>query len=135
MRRRRPLQPHSAAAKPHSPASAASKQTLVEGELKAGQVVIVLFWSRQGAVDAAVHRQLVALQAVNARYAPARFKDIAVHYSSAAEVGDYGTITRSLQVLQTPTLLVISPSGKTKTLTGLIDAYAIEQAIAEALHF
>ena len=38
----------------------------------------------------------------------------------------------SLQILQTPTILVISPSGKTKTLTGLADAYAIRQAIKEA---
>lgn len=109
-------------------AETANKQALVEGELEHGQTVIVLFWSPKGAVDVSVRRQLAQL------HGRAQNKDVAVHYSSSAEVGEYGKITGSLQVLQTPTLLVISPSGKTKTLTGLVDAYAIQQAIAEARH-
>lgn len=123
--------PH-AAEDPKTVASATSKQTLVEGELKQGRTVIVLFWSPKGAVDNVVHGQLALLQAFHAKHGLEQNEDIAVHYSSAAEVGQYGTITGSLQVLQTPTLLVIGPSGKTKTLTGLVDAYAIQQAIKEA---
>lgn len=119
-------------AHPKTAASATSKQTLVEGELEHGQTVIVLFWSARGTVDVAVHRQLELLQGLHAKHGLAQNKDIAVHFSSAGEVGQYGTITGSLQVLQTPTMLVISPSGRTKTLTGLVDAYAIQQAIKEA---
>lgn len=129
--------PATAPAHAHAPtvASKLSKQALVEGELKHGRTVIVLFWSSRGSVDVAVRRQLATLQASMTRTAtPPQDRDIAVHYSSAGEVGQYGTITRSLQVLQTPTMLVISPSGKTKTLTGLVDAYAIRQAIEEARH-
>ena len=113
------------------PASAPNQQAAVEGELKQGRTVIVLFWSPRGSDDVAVRHQLAMLQS-STRYGTAAGKTIAVHYSSAAEVGQYGTITRSLQVFQTPTMLVIGPSGKTKTLTGLADSFAIQQAIAEA---
>ena len=106
-------------------ASAPAKQSLVESELKRGRTVIVLFSSPAGAVDAVVRGQLALLT-----LSPNR--GIAVHYASPREVGAYGTVTRSLQILQTPTILVISPSGKTKTLTGLADAYAIRQAVREA---
>jgi hypothetical protein len=106
-----------------SHAGTQAKQALVEGELAHGQTVIVLFWSARGAVDVAVRAQLRRLH---------RGRKLVVHLASGGEVGRYGTITRSLQVDQTPTMLVIAPSGKTKTLTGLVDAYAIEQAIAEA---
>lgn len=110
----------------------ASPQAAVEGELKQGRTVIVLFWSPKGVDDVAVHRELQQLLAFDAKHGAPRNKNIAAHYSSMAEVGRYGSITRSLQVLQTPTMLVIAPNGKTKTLTGLADAYAIQQAIKEA---
>jgi hypothetical protein len=106
-------------------ASTAAKQSLVEAELKSGRTVIVLFSSPTGAVDAVVRGQLTLL-------ALTPIQDIAVHFASPREVGAYGTVTRSLQILQTPTIIVISPSGRTKILTGLTDAYAIAQAIVEA---
>ncbi len=120
--------------KPTAKPDALAKQKLVEGELKHGQTVIVMFWSPHAPVDAVVHGQLVGLQSLLKRdtRALAWQRDVAVHYSTAAEIGEYGAITRSQQVLQTPTLLVIGPSGKAKTLTGLVDAYAIAQAIDEA---
>ncbi|MEA2208422.1 MAG: hypothetical protein QOF54_899 [Solirubrobacteraceae bacterium] len=124
-----PVAPHGGSAR----ASAPAKQPLVEGELQHGRTVLVLFWNPKSSVDVAVRVQLALLQVFLKHTATrAQNRDIAVHYSSAAEVGQYGTITRSLQVLQTPTLLVIAPNGKTKTLTGLVDAYTIRQAIKEA---
>jgi len=114
-------------------ASTPAKQTLVESELKSGRTVIVLFSSSKGAVDTVVRGQLALLAAFLKRTATLpQNRDIAVHYSSPGEVGAYGAVTRSLQILQTPTILVITPSGMTKTLTGLVDAYAIRQAIKEA---
>ena len=95
--------------------------------------MIVLFSSPAGAVDAVVRGQLALMDAfLKSTATLPQNRDIAVHYSSPEEVGAYGTVTRSLQILQTPTILVISPSGRTKTLTGLVDAYAIRQAIKEA---
>jgi hypothetical protein len=126
--------PSSGAGSAKKVAGAPAKQSLVESELERGSTVIVLFWSAKGSVDRAVHRQLASVQASERRRSPGHARGIAVHYSSAAEVGQYGRITRSLQVFQTPTMLVIDPSGRTKTLTGLADAYAIHQAIEEARH-
>jgi len=116
-----------------APASAQAKQPLVESELQHGRTVLVLFWNRNSSVDVTVRDELALLRAfLEHTAASPRNRDLAVHYSTAAEVGQYGTITHSLQIFQTPTLLVIAPNGKTKTLTGLVDAYAIRQAIKEA---
>lgn len=114
-------------------ASTPAKQSLVESQLKSGRTVIVLFSSSKGAVDAVVRGQLALLDVfLKSTATLPQNRDIAVHYASPGEVGAYGTVTRSLQILQTPTILVITPSGRTKTLTGLVDAYAIRQAIKEA---
>jgi hypothetical protein len=114
-------------------ASTPAKQSLVESELKSGRTVIVLFSSSKGAVDAVVRGQLALLDVfLKSTATLPQNRDIAVHYASPGEVGAYGRVTRSLQILQTPTILVITPSGRTKTLTGLVDAYAIRQAIKEA---
>jgi hypothetical protein len=110
-----------------------AKQAIVQSELAHGQTVIVLFWNPKGSDDVAVHVELRLLQIVGKRLLPEDRK-LAVHYAHAGEVGQFGSITHSLQVLQTPTTLVISPSGDAKTLTGLVDAYTIQQAIREARH-
>jgi len=110
-----------------------AKQAIVQSELERGQTVIVLFWNPKGSDDAAVHVELRLLQIVGKRLLPEDRK-LAIHYAHAGEVGQFGSITHSLQVLQTPTTLVIGPSGDAKTLTGLVDAYTIQQAIREARH-
>ncbi len=55
-----------------------------------------------------------------------------MHEASAGQVTYFGSITRGVQVTGTPTLLIINKHGRTIILTGLQDAYAIRQAIAEA---
>jgi hypothetical protein len=110
------------------------QEAAVQSQLKDGRTVIILFWSPRGADDRAVHLELQLLKVIDKKIGNKADKKLAVHYAHAAEVGQFGTITRSLQILQTPTLLVISPSGNTKTITGLTDAYAIQQAISEARH-
>jgi hypothetical protein len=110
-------------------ASATTRQALVEGELKQGRTVIVLFWNRKGADDVAVRGELLALQRNSGL---PQDRHIVVHDASAGEVGSFGSFTRAVQVYSTPTILIILPDGKTKTLSGLTDAYAIQQAISEA---
>jgi hypothetical protein len=110
------------------------QEAAVQSQLKDGRTVIILFWSPRGADDRAVHLELQLLKVIDKKIGNKANKELAVHYAHAAEVGQFGAITRSLQILQTPTMLVISPSGNTKTITGLTDAYAIQQAISEARH-
>lgn len=105
----------------------ASMQTTVEHELQQGKTVLILFWNSHGSDDMAVHNALPNVQhALGPR--------VAVHYASAGQVGAFGTITHAVQVTQTPTLLIVNPHGQTTVLTGLNDAFAIQQAVAESRH-
>jgi trimeric autotransporter adhesin len=102
-------------------------QVTVENELKQGKMVAVLFWNPRASVDSAVQRELQVVS-------HSQGGKLAVHDARAAQVGAFGSITRAIQVYQTPTILIINKNGLTTTLTGLTDAFAIEQAIAEARH-
>jgi hypothetical protein len=109
------------------PAAKANMQAAVEHELRQGKTVLILFWNRHGSDDIAVHSALPTVQrALGAR--------VAVHYAAARQVGAFGTVTHAIQVTQTPTLLIVNPHGQTTVLTGLNDAFAIRQAVAEARH-
>jgi hypothetical protein len=117
--------------KPASPAPSQAKsgtpsaQQAVEAELAKGKIVLILFWNPKGADDQVVHKAVDQLQH-NGRLG------IAVHQASASEVASFGTVTKGVQVYGTPTLLVINKQGKALTLTGLQEAFTIEQAIQEA---
>jgi hypothetical protein len=115
------LAPHRLA---HIPVLA--RQRLVEAELKQGKVVALLFWSSKGSDDVAVKNALSQLSGRDHR--------LAVHIAAAGQVASFGTITRGVQVFGTPTILLVGKHGRTIVLTGLQDAYAIQQAVAEARH-
>jgi hypothetical protein len=136
---------------PSSPGTSAStapaNQTAVERELEQGKIVLVLFWNPKGTDDVIVHDELdlmigLHLTAGTAKTEEVRHADrflgreldrkIAVHQVSAEEVASFGSITRGVQVYSTPTLLIINGHRQVTTLTGVTDAYSIEQAIEEA---
>ena len=96
----------------------------VEAQLKQGKVVAVLFWNPKGSVDRTVQREL---QAVNR----SAHGGVAVHVALASEIGAFGSFTKAVQVYSTPTMLLIDVQGKTSSLSGLTDAFGIEQAIRE----
>jgi hypothetical protein len=109
----------------HAAATKASMQAPVEHELHQHKTVLILFWDRHGSDDMAVHNALPAVQhALGGR--------VAVHYAFASQVGSFGTVTHAVQVTQTPTLLIVNPHGQTTVLTGLTDAFAIQQAVSES---
>jgi hypothetical protein len=101
------------------------RQAQVEQALKQGKIALVLFWTRKGADDQAVQRELRQLGGTHA-------KTLATFQARPEEVASFGSITRGVQVSQTPTLLIINRLGQATTVTGYTDAYAIEQKIAEA---
>jgi hypothetical protein len=105
--------------------AAPAQQVAVEKQLKQGKVVLVLFWNPKGSDDVAVHKEL---QAVEKKLGG----KVAVHYALAKQVGSYGSITKAIQVYQTPTILLVNGKGLTTTLTGFTDAFSIEQTIDEA---
>jgi hypothetical protein len=97
----------------------------VSRQLRQGKVVLLLFWKSKSFDDQAVHAQLQAVSRTLGRR-------IAVDYAKPSEVGAFGTVTADIRVLQTPTLLVIDKKGLTTTITGLTDAFSVEQAVREA---
>jgi type IV secretory pathway VirB10-like protein len=113
-----------AAAKSRAAAKTASAEAGVEAELKRGKLVAILFWNPKGTVDAAVQGELAA----TARSLGGK---LVVQQAGPGRVGAYGSITKDVQIDQTPTILLISKSGRTVVLTGLTDSYAIQQAIEE----
>lgn len=106
-------------------AQAAAVQVVLKHELKQGKTVLLLFWNPKSTDDKSVHKALMAVSG--------HLKGkVAVHVALASQVGRYGSLTRDVQVLQTPTLLVVGKKGLALTMTGLVDQYAIEQGIKEA---
>jgi hypothetical protein len=102
-------------------------QRAVEAELKQGKIVLLLFWNPKGADDAAVRKELRTLAAHGKN-------KIAVHEVLASQVASFGSITRGVQVNQTPTILIINKRDQATALTGLTDVFSIAQAISEARH-
>lgn len=107
--------------------SGSSRALQVSRQLHEGRTVLLLFWNPQSSADIAVRKQV---QAVSRSLG----HKVAASYAKPKEVGSFGTVTRNITVNQTPTLLVINPKGEVSTLTGLSDAFAIEQTIREAKH-
>jgi hypothetical protein len=100
-------------------------QATVAAELKHGKVALLLFWDPKSANDRAVHGEVLAVSHKLGH-------EVVVHTAAAAQVGEFGSITREIQVYQTPTLLIVNPHGQVTTVTGYTDAYALEQTIREA---
>jgi uncharacterized protein (UPF0333 family) len=127
-----------------------ARQALVEQQLKQGAIVAILFWNPKSAVDVVVQQELQVLLAVHhglrkdaknpivSRLVKATGLEltgkIAVNEASAKQVTAFGSITRAVQIYQTPTILILNKKGQTTTLSGLNDAFSIEQAIDEARH-
>jgi hypothetical protein len=124
------------------------RQAGVERALSKGKIAVILFWNPKGADDVAVARELRLLEAVHHAIGPIAHvpqvrralrrsglelqKGFAAFRATAGEVSSFGSITRGVQVSGTPTLLVVNKQGHTTVLTGLQDAFSIEQAIEEA---
>jgi hypothetical protein len=128
-----------------------NRQRIVEAELKQGKIVLLLFWNPKGADDASVRGELQLLLAAHERpralasnpkiqrvlkaFGGEVHKKIAVHQALSSEVASFGTVTRGVQVYGTPTILVLNPKAQATPLTGLTDAFSIEQAIDEARRY
>jgi hypothetical protein len=115
---------------PHksSPLTTPAGQRAVEAQLAKGDVVLLLFWNPRGAEDTLVHGAVAQVQAA----ARGAHQLLAVHEAAAAQVGEFGSVTRGVQVYATPTIVIVNPHAQATVLTGLQDAFSIEQAIAEA---
>ncbi|MFI5003673.1 MAG: TlpA family protein disulfide reductase [Solirubrobacterales bacterium] len=104
---------------------APASQATIAGELKHGKTVLLLFLNPVSYDDDAT-----AIETVVAAHELGH--KVSVHFAKANRVNSFGSITRDIQVYQTPTLLIINHKKQVTTLTGFTDSFAIEQAVAEA---
>jgi hypothetical protein len=119
----------SAAAKPAAPAKPQPK--LTEGDLSGpilqdlsdGKVVVALFFNAHGADDNA------ALRAVRA--ADRHHGKVVVHSIPIDAVGDYDALTTGVLVLQAPTVLVIAPDHKARTIVGYTEVKEVDQMVSD----
>ncbi len=97
----------------------------IGAQLAEGKTVLLLFWNPRSATDVAVRDEVETVGAqLKAK--------VAIDYAKPSEVGTFGTVTRNISIYETPTLLIVAPHRLVTTMTGLTDAFSIEQAIREA---
>ncbi len=92
-------------------------------EVARGKVAALLFFSADGADDRAVRRAL--------RAADRHGGKLVVRVAPISRVAQYAAITRGVDVLQSPTLLVIGKGNRAGTLVGFTDTLAIDQLVAD----
>jgi hypothetical protein len=105
--------------------SASDRSKPLLAELKQGKVVVLLFWNQRASDDKSVHAVLREVDRHGGK--------VRVHSASVSRVADYTAITSGVQVLGSPTALVIDRKGHAKQITGFNDARAIDQAVGDAL--
>jgi hypothetical protein len=87
--------------------------------------VVLLFWNRRGSDDRAVRRAVRA----TARH----HGHVVVKAAPVAQVARYGAITSGVQVLQSPTVLVIGPDHKARAVTGFTTKSELDQVVSDTL--
>lgn len=103
--------------------TAADPSARVIAALAHGNVAAVLFYNAQAADDRHVHRAL--------KGADRHGGHVLLTAVPIAKVGQYEAITRGVEILQGPTLLVIGPDRRARTIVGLTDTKEIDQLISD----
>ena len=104
-------------------AAARTGPAKVRAGLARGDVVVILFRDTRAPDDRAVVSELAGLDSR---------KSVTYVSAPVTDVGDYGSVTSAVRVLQSPTVLVISPKRAVSVLTGLVDRATVDEAIAAA---
>lgn len=93
--------------------------------MRAGKVVVVLFWNAQAADDIATRGVLRGLDRHHGK--------VAVHVVPIAQVGRYPAITDGVTIAQSPTTLVIGRGRHARVIVGLSEGKELSQAVDDAL--
>jgi hypothetical protein len=119
--------PATAKPKPGTPAKAktADASAPLLRALDRKDTVVLLFWNRRGSDDRAVRRAVRA----TARH----HGHVVVKAAPVAQVARYGAITSGVQVLQSPTVLVIGPDRKARAVTGFTTKAELDQVVSDTL--
>ncbi len=124
----KPAKPAAAVAKPAKPgladdAAPGDPSRPLLASVDAGKVVVVLFWDKNASDDRATRRGLRAIDLHAGK--------VVASAVPIGDVGRYEAITRGVQVLESPTVLVIGAGGKARAITGYTQAKEIDQAVSD----
>jgi hypothetical protein len=120
--------PAAAVAKPAKPgladdAAPGDPSRPLLASVDAGKVVVVLFWNKNASDDRATRRGLRSVDLHGGK--------VVASAVPIGDVGRYEAITRGVQVLESPTVLVIGAGGKARAITGYTQAKEIDQAVSD----
>lgn len=107
------------------PKAANKHEAAVVRDIRAGKVVVLLFWNAQGADDIATRGAVRDLDR--------RGGKVAVHVVPISRVGRYESITSGVTVSQSPTTLVVDKKRRTHAIVGLTEPGELRQAVDDAL--
>ena len=122
-------------------------QALVETALKEGKIAVLLFWNPRASEDQVVHLSVGLIAGVHEIFeslssnpktsgqlkkSGLSLSKIAVFEAGPSEVASFGSFTRTVQVLQTPTVLIVNPLGRVAAIPGYTETRAISQRIDES---
>jgi hypothetical protein len=113
-----------ATAKAAAPAADVDPSVRLLSYLDKGKVLVILFEGK-GADDKAARRAVHQTAVRDSKH-------VVSAYIPVADVGKYEAITSDVQVLTSPTVLVIGKDRKATALTGFLDAPVIRQAVGDA---
>ena len=113
-----------AAARRGTALKATATPARVQQAIAGRQVVVMLFYDKRVSVDRAVR---VAL----GKSGP-RGGGVFVAAAPIGIVSRYASITRGVQILQAPTIVIVDRRKKATLLTGFVDGGEIAQAVADA---
>jgi hypothetical protein len=89
------------------------------------RAVVLLFWNSRASDDAAVRDAVTSVDRRGGR--------AVVKVAAIKDVGRYQAITRGVQVLTSPTVLVISPDHTARAITGLTTSRELDQMVGDTL--
>jgi len=120
-----PAAPASGAASTTSATSSGRRDAAVMRDIRSGKVVVMLFWTANGADDIATRDAIGDLDRHDGR--------VAVHVVPIGQVADYPSITQGVTIAQSPTTLVIGRKRRTRVITGLSEPGELSQAVGDAV--
>jgi hypothetical protein len=115
------------AAKP-APATRAAgerRDAAVVRDLKAGRIVVLLFWNPDAADDIATRGALRELDR--------RHGKVVVRVVPIENVAQYASVTRGVKIAQSPTTVIVGRKGRTRVIAGLTESHELAQAVGDAL--
>jgi hypothetical protein len=110
---------------PAATPKATSSSAAVRSAMAHGKVVVLLFWNRQAADDRSVRQELAHVSSHGGR--------VLIIAAPVRQVSLFGDSTRGVQVLQSPTIIVVDRRHRARTLVGYTDRTEIGQAVDDAL--